>query len=418
MSRSHIAGLDLGTTKVCVVVARSVGGAAEIIGMGQAPSAGMRKGVVVDMEAVTESITKAIRAAEESAGVDINRAYVGVSGSHLSCMKSFGTTGVRGREVSEQDVENVLNSAGTVLIPVEREVLHVMPMDYVLDGQDGIRRPVGMSGVRLDANVTLITASHTSLENVTKCCERAGVGVMEITFEGIASAKAVLRPYERESGVAVIDLGGGSTDVTVFRDGGLIHAASIPVGGNHFTNDIAIGLKISQHEAERVKRTYGYAVGGTDGPQEMVVKTMDGRPLKMRRANLGEIILPRCEEVFELIMDEIADGLIKAEASCIVLTGGAALLEGIDRVAEAKLGIPVRLGVPENMEGSLVPSEPMYSTGVGLVLHAVEEQWSAYDDVVESIKKSFRVFKRALTQPILFGLKKPRNEYGIQRNIG
>ena len=416
MSSKHIVGVDLGTTKVCVVVARPMGGPVEVTGIGIAPSSGMRKGVVVDMEAVTGSIREALKRAEESAGVDIRKAYVGVSGSHMGCMKSYGTTGIRNREVTDQDVQDALDSAGTVLVPLDREVLHVMPTDYVLDGQDGIVRPVGMAGVRLEANVMLITAAHSCVENVTKCCQRAGIYVKDVVFEGIASAHAVLRHYERETGVAVVDIGGGSTDVTVFRQGGLCHAASIPVGGNHFTNDIAIGLKVSQYEAERVKKDYGYAIDSIDGPLQMEVTAMDGRAVKMRRANMGEIILPRCEEIFELIKEEVVEALVSAETSCVVLTGGAALLKGMDRVAEAKLGIPVRIGVPENVTGVDVPLEPMYSTGMGLVLHGVQEEWSGYDDLMESVRNRFRGFKRVLTQPVSLGFKRSRSEYGISRN--
>jgi len=415
MSRKHIVGLDLGTTKVCVVVARPMGGSAEVAGIGIAPSTGMRKGVVVDMEAVTSSIREALKRAEESAGVDIRKAYVGVSGSHMGCIKSYGTTGIRNREVTDQDVQDVLDSAGTVLVPLDREVLHVMPTDYVLDGQDGIVRPVGMAGVRLEANVMLITAAHSCVENVTKCCTRAGIYVKDVVFEGIASAKAVLRHYERETGVAVVDIGGGSTDVTVFRQGGLCHAASIPVGGNHFTNDIAIGLRVSQYEAERVKKAYGFAIDSLEGPLQMEVTAMDGRAVKMRRANMGEIILPRCEEIFELIKEEVVEALVSAETSCVVLTGGASLLRGIDRVAEAKLGIPVRIGVPENMTGVDAPVEPMYSTGIGLVLHGVQEEWNEYDDLMESVRNGFRGFKRILTQPVSLGFRRSRSEYGISR---
>ena len=418
MSQKTIVGLDLGTTKVCVVVARPVGGAAEVLGVGIAPSAGMRKGVVVDMEAVTSSIREAVKRAQSSSGIDIRSAYVGVSGSHLGCKKSYGNTSTRNNEVTARDVEDVLDSAGTVLVPLDREVLHVMPTDYVLDGQDGIVRPVGMAGARLEANVMLITAAHSCVENVTKCCQRAGLWVRDIVFEAIASSKAVLRHYEREGGVAVVDIGGGSADIAVFNRGGLCHAASMPVGGNHFTNDIAIGLKVSHLEAERVKKAYGYAVSGSNGGESnrMEVTSMDGRPVKMRRSNLGEIILPRCEEIFDLLKQEAEDALMKAEAACVVLTGGSSLLEGIATVAEARFGIPVRIGVPENMTGLDVPGGPMYSTGVGLVLYGVEEQWNEYDDFIESIRNKFRGVKRVLTQPVNLGFRRARSAYGITRN--
>jgi len=413
MSGKHIVGLDIGTTKVCVVVASQHPEGTEVLGLGLAPSQGMRKGVVVDMDAVTSSIRDAVSRAEEASGINIRRAYVGVSGSHMGCMRSYGTTGIRGKEVTEQDVENVLESAGTVLIPLEQEVLHVMPMDYVLDGQDGIVRPVGMSGVRLEANVTLVTASHACVDNVTKCCERAGIAVTDVVYEAVASAKAVLRPYELESGVAVLDLGGGSTDLAVFKQGGLCHAASLPVGGNHFTSDIAIGLKVSRQEAERIKRAYGYAVGFEAGPVEMDATSMDGRPRKMRRSLLGEIILPRCEEIFELLHDEIKEALMMSEASCVVLTGGTALLEGIDRVAEARLGIPVRIGEPTGMEDAEAGPSPVFATGMGLALYGAESEWNEYDDFVEGMRARFKSLRRMLTQPVGLGFRKSRPDYGI-----
>ncbi len=416
MSMKTIVGLDLGTTKVCVVVARLTGGAAEVIGVGIAPSSGMRKGVVVDMEAVTSSIKEAVNRAEAASGTDIRSVYVGVSGSHLGCELCYGTTVISNNEVTDQDVEDVLDHAGTALIPLDREVLHVMPMDYVLDGQDSIIRPVGMSGVRLEANVMLVTAAHASVENVTKCCQKAGLWVRDVVFEGIASSKAVLRYYEREAGVAVVDIGGGSTDITVFKEGGLCLAASVPVGGNHFTNDIAIGLKVSQYEAERLKKKYGFAVAGKSDQVDMEVTLMDGRSVNVRCSSLGEIILPRSEEIFDLIKDKAEDALMISEAGSVVLTGGASLLEGMDRVAEAKLGIPVRIGVPENMSGQGVPQEPMYSTGVGLVLYGVEEQWNEYDEFMESVRNKFRGVRRVLTQPVSFAFRRSRTEYGITRN--
>lgn len=397
MGDKYILGLDIGTTKVCAVVARVMGQDGEIIGAGMATAKGLRKGVVVDMDAATEAIRKAVGLAEESSGVRLKAAYIGVSSGHIECAESYGAAGIKGKEVTRKDIERVIDSASTVYVPLDREVLHVLPSDYVIDGQREIVQPLGMSGVRLEASVRVITSSQAALENLVRCCGAAGVEVVDAVFEPLASSRAVLMPSESDYGAAVVDMGGGTTDVAVFKDGRLKHAAVLPVGGDHLTNDIAVGLRIGREEAERVKISHGYAVGGHEGPREMEVKGLDGIRRNIARRYLGEILLPRCEEMFELISGEVRQALMFSASPCVVLTGGTALLEGIDRVAEAKLCLPVRVGVPENgrtvMHKEVIAS-PVHSTAVGLMLHGVEAERGAYEDVLAGMRERFGNLKR------------------------
>jgi cell division protein FtsA len=407
MGAKYILGLDIGTTKVCAVVAKAEGESAEIIGAGITPSRGMKKGVVVDMEAATASVARAVSLAGKSSGVELKAAYVGVAGGHILCQESYGATGIKGKEVTRKDVDRVIEAASTVFVPLEREVLHVLPTDFTVDGQGGVARPLGMSGVRLEANVRVITASQAALENLVRCCEDAGITVIEIIFEPIASFKAVARTYEAASAVAVVDIGGGTTDVAVYREGGLRHASVLPVGGGHLTNDIAIGLKVSTDEAERVKKEYGYALwnGKRSGPEEMEVMDLDGERKKMPARYLGEILLPRCEEIFELIGEEIRRALLYTSSSCVVLTGGAALLEGLDRVAEAKLGVPVRVGLPANASAPALrelTESPMYSTSVGLMLYGLQAERGVYDDLVLGLREKLKKVKKGFAGVFAF----------------
>ncbi len=414
MGAKYVLGLDIGTTKVCAVVARAEGESAEIIGAGITPSRGMKKGVVVDMEAASASVARAVSLAGKSSGVELKAAYIGVAGGHILCQESYGATGIKGKEVTRKDVDRVMESASTVFVPLEREVLHVLPTDYAVDGQGGVVRPLGMSGVRLEANVRVITASQAALENLLRCCEDAGITVIEMVFEPIASFKAVAREYETASGVAVVDIGGGTTDVAVYREGGLRHAAVLPVGGGHLTNDIAIGLKVSPEEAERVKKDYGYALRDRkrDLHEEMEVTDLDGGKRTMPVRYLGEMLLPRCEEIFELIGEEIRRALLYTSSSCVVLTGGAALLEGMDRVAEAKLGVPVRVGLPANASAGAfrdLAESPMYSTSVGLMLYGLQAERGMYDDILLGLREKFKKAKKGFAGVFAFA-RNPQTE--------
>jgi cell division protein FtsA len=366
-----IVGLDVGTTKICAIVGEVVNDGLEFRGISTSASRGLRKGVVVNVEAAVESIRNAVKAAESSAGAEINSVYVGISGGHIKGFNSYGAAGVRGRQVSDVDVERVIDSAKAVYVPLDREVLHVIPTGYTLDGQNGIRDPIGMIGSRLEAKVYILTGAITSVQNLLKCCEEAGIEVNDIVFEPLASAEAVLTDDERDLGVAVVDIGGGTTDIILYRDGWLRHSSVLAVGGNHFTNDVAVGLRISVTEAERLKKSFGnVAVDMTDKTNEITI-AQSGQERRIQRSRLSEIIRPRAEELLDLIKAElIACSGYDIASMGVVLTGGGALLEGFDRMAEVMLGLPVRIGLPRDLRGCLdVMNNPIYSTGAGLVLY-------------------------------------------------
>jgi cell division protein FtsA len=347
--RNIIVGLDVGTTKICSVVGEVVEGKLKICAIGTSQSTGLRKGVVMDIESTVESIKRAVNEAESFAGLEIDGVYVGITGGHIKGFDSYGAIGIRGKEVSHLDVERVIDSAKAVYVPLDREVIHVIPTGYMLDGQNGIRDPIGMAGVRLEAKVHIVTGAITSVQNLLKCCEKAGCEVIDIVFEPIASAEAVLTDDERELGVAIVDIGGGTTDIILYKDGWLRHTSVLAIGGNHFTNDIAVGLRISVSEAERLKRSFGSAI------------------------YLSEIIQPRAEELLDLIRTELMScSAYDIASSGIVLTGGGSLLDGLDRMAEAVLGLPVRIGFPKDIKGCKgITNNPMYATGVGLVLYGL-----------------------------------------------
>jgi cell division protein FtsA len=366
-----IVGLDVGTTKICAIVGEVVKGDLEFRGISTSASRGLRKGVVVNVEAAVESIRNAVKAAESSAGAEINSVYVGISGGHIKGFNSYGAAGVRGKEVSYVDVERVIDSAKAVYVPLDREVLHVIPTGYTLDGQNGIRDPIGMVGTRLEAKVYILTGAITSVQNLLKCCEEAGIEVSDIVFEPLASAEAVLTDDERELGVAVVDIGGGTTDIILYRDGWLRHSSVLAVGGNHFTNDVAVGLGISVSEAERVKKSLGnVAADMTDDTNEISIM-QSGQERKIPRSRLSGIIQPRAEELLDLIRAElVACSGYDIASTGVVLTGGGALLEGLGRMAETLLGLPVRIGFPRHIKGCAdIMNNPIYATGAGLVLY-------------------------------------------------
>jgi len=370
-----IVGLDVGTTKVCAVVGRMVRGELEFCGVSSFPSTGLRKGVIVDVESTAESIQRALRSAEGSTGVEINAVHVGISGGHIKGFISYGVVAVKGKEVSPLDVERAIDSARAAYVPLDREVLHVIPAGYVLDGQNGIREPVGMIGERLEANVYIVTGAVTSVQNLLRCCEKAGVKSADIVFEPLASAEAILTDDEKEIGVAVVDVGGGTTDAILFKEGWMRNSSVIAVGGNHFTNDIAVGLRISVTEAERIKKRFGTAGAVMVNDSEEIESAERGKEQKITHGRLIEIIMPRAEELLEMVRKDLRsrDGYRIASAG-VVLTGGGSLLGGFARMAEDILGMPVRIGFPRDIKGCRdIANNPMYSTGAGLVRYAVNE---------------------------------------------
>jgi len=375
---SLIVGLDIGTSKVCAIVGEMTEQGVEVIGVGSHLSQGLRKGVVINIESTVESIKKAVEEAELMAGCEIKSVFTGIAGGHIKGFNSHGIVAVKNKEVSERDVERVIDAAKAVAIPMDREVLHILPQDYIIDEQDGIKEPLGMSGVRLEAKVHIVTGAVTSAQNIIKCCNRTGLNVADIVLEPLASAEAVLTSEEKELGVALVDMGGGTTDIALFHDGAVKHTAVLAIGGNHLTSDIAAGLRTPIGEAEKIKQRYGYARTNMVTRDEKVeVPSVGGRnPRTISRQILCEIIEPRLDEIFQLIRREIAkSGYDGSLASGVVMTGGSTLLPGMVEMGEDVMGMPARLGVPMHVGGLVdVISSPIYATGVGLVLYGMKRQ--------------------------------------------
>ena len=367
-----IVGLDIGTTKICVIVAERSENGVDIVGIGTHPSRGLRKGVVVDIEATVESIKAAVEDAELMADCEINAVYAGIAGSHIRGINSHGVVAVKDGEVREGDVKRVIDAAKAVAIPMDREVIHVLPQEFIIDDQDGIREPLGMSGVRLEAKIHIVTAAVTSAQNVVKCANKAGLDVIDIVLEPLASAQAVLASDERDLGVCMIDIGGGTTDIAVFQDGSIKNTAVLGLGGYHLTNDIAVGLRTPFDEAERIKKKFGVASSRYLASDDVIsVPSVGGRrPREVSRKILCEIIEPRVEEILSLARQEITKaGLEDMIPSGVVLTGGASALAGMPELAEEIFEAPVRRGSPTQIGGLQdVVRSPMYATGVGLVV--------------------------------------------------
>jgi len=368
----QIVGLDIGTTKICAIVGEVADEGIDIVGIGSHPSKGLRKGVVVNIESTVASIKKAIEEAELMAGCEITSAYAGIAGGHIKGLNSHGIVAIKNKEVATTDVERVIDAAQAVSIPLDREVIHVIPQQFIVDDQDGVRDPVGMSGVRLEAKVHIVTGAVTSAQNIIKCCNRAGLNVNDIILQQLAASEASLSTDERELGVVLVDIGGGTTDIAVYSGGSVIHTAVLTLGGNHLTNDIAVGLRTPAHEAERIKLKYGCATAGLVHKDETIeVPSVGGRnPRVLSRQILAEIIEPRMEEVFTLVQQEISrSGCEDMVAAGVVLTGGSCIMEGVPELAEQIFNLPVRRGVPRGIGGLVdVVRSPMYATGVGLVL--------------------------------------------------
>jgi len=368
-----IVGLDVGTTKISAIVGEVNDNGVEIIGIGTQPSRGMRKGVVINIDATVESIRKAVEEAELMAGAQITSVYCAIAGSHIRGFNSHGIVAVKNREVQESDVKRVLDAARAVAIPMDREVLHVLPQEYIVDEQDGIMEPLGMSGVRLEAKVHIVTAAVTSTQNIIRCCNRTGLEVKDIVLGQLAASEAVLIPDEKELGAALVDIGGGTTDVVVFSQGAVRQTAVFGLGGNHLTNDIAVGLRTPLVESEKIKTKYGCALTAMVKKEEMIeVPSVGGRRSRsLSRQILAEIIEPRMEEIFSLVHREILkSGYENLIPSGVVLTGGTASLEGLPELVEQIFNLPVRRGYPAGVGGLMdVVNNPMYATGVGLILY-------------------------------------------------
>ncbi len=392
-----IVGLDIGTTKICCVVGEISQGDVNIIGIGTHPSIGLRKGVVVNIESTVDSIKKAVEEAELMAGCEISSVYTGIAGGHITGFNSRGIVAIKGPEITENDVERVIDAARAVAIPMDREVIHVLPQEYIVDEQAGIQNPVGMAGVRLEAKIHIVTGAVTSAHNIVKCCNRSGLDVCDIVLESLASGEAVLTDEEKELGTALLDLGGGTTDLAIFSDKNIRHTFVLALGGNNLTNDVAIGLRAPHADAEKIKTRYGTCLSRNVNADDMIeVPGMGGRDArKLPRQILGEILEPRMEEMFTLAKREIyRAGLENSIPSGLVLTGGTSLLEGTTEIAESVFNLQTRLGKPQGITGLVdVVNNPMYATGVGLVLYGANNQ----------TEKKFRIrdaniFNRIVTQ--------------------
>ncbi len=368
-----IVGLDIGTTKICAVVADRREDRIDVVGIGTHPSRGLRKGVVVDIDATVASIKHAVEEAELMADCEITSVYAGIAGGHIRAFNSHGVVAVKDQEVSQNDVKRVIDAAKAVAIPMDREVIHVIPQEFIIDDQDGIREPLGMSGVRLEAKIHIVTAAVTSAQNIVKCANKAGLNVIDIVLEPLASSEATLARDERDLGVCLIDIGGGTTDIAVFADGSIKHTSVLGLGGYHVTNDIAVGLRTPFEEAERIKKKFGVVAARYLASDDVItVPSVGGRrPREVSRKILCEIIEPRMEEIFCLARQEISKaGLEERIPSGVVLTGGCSALESAAELAEEIFEAPVRLGTPTHIGGLQdVVRSPMYATGVGLVLY-------------------------------------------------
>ena len=376
MSSKIIVGLDIGTTKICAVVGEVRPDGVEIIGMGTHPSEGLRKGVVVNIENTVNSIKEAVEEAEIMAGCEISSVYTGIAGGHIDSTKSYGIIPMKGKEITKKDLDRVIESATTINIPMDREVLHTLVQDYIVDGQEGIIDPLGMSCTRLEANVHIVTGAVASAQNIIKCANRAGLDVADIVLQPIASSETVLSKEESNLGAAIIDFGGGTTDMAVFSKGTIKYTSVLALGGDNLTYDLTVGLRTPKLEAEKIKIKYGCALTSMIGPDDVIevpsVGDRKSRPLS--RQIIGEILEPRVEEIFSMLYTDLErSGYSSFINAGVILTGGSSELEGITEMAEQIFDVPARIGYPSNILGLVdVVNRPMYATAVGLVLYGAK----------------------------------------------
>ncbi len=367
-----IVGLDIGTSKVLAIVGEiSPSGEVEIVGVGHYPARGMRKGVVANIESTVQSIQRAVEEAELMAGCQIYSVFAGIAGAHINSFNSHGVVAIRDKEVASGDVDRVIEAARALAIPNDQKILHILPQEFIIDGQEGIREPIGMSGVRLEAKVHIITGAVSAAQNIIKCIRRCGLQVDDVILEQLASSQSVLAEDEKDLGACLVDIGGGTTDIAIFTDGAIRHTAVIPIAGDQVTNDIAVALRTPTHAAEEIKKKYGCAlIQLAHGDETIEAPSVGDRPpRKLARQTLAEVIEPRVEELFELVKGELRrSGFEELMGSGVVLTGGSSKMEGMVDLAEEVFHMPVRLGMPKYIGGlSEVVKNPIYATGVGLI---------------------------------------------------
>ncbi len=371
--KNLIVGLDIGTSKVSAIVGEvSPEGGIEIIGIGFHPSRGLKKGVVVNIESTVQSIQRAVEEAELMAGCQIHSVFTGIAGNHIRSLNSHGIVAIRDKEVTSSDVERVIDAARAVAIPADQKILHILPQEFIIDNQEGIREPIGMSGVRLEARVHMVTGAVSAAQNIVKCVRRCGLEVDDIILEQLASSESVLIDDEKELGVCLVDIGGGTTDIAVFTEGAIRHTSVIPIAGNQVTNDIAVALRTPTQNAEEIKIKYACALAQLATADETieVPSVGDRPPRRLARQTLAEVVEPRYEELLTLVQAELRrSGFEDLIAAGVVLTGGSSKMEGLIDLAEEILHMPVRLGVPQTVSGLVdVVRNPIYSTGVGLLM--------------------------------------------------
>ena len=372
-----IVGLDIGTSKVVAIVGEiGTGGEIEVVGIGSHPSKGMKKGVVVNIESTVQSIQRAVEEAELMAGCQIHSVFVGIAGSHIRSLNSHGIVAIKDREVYSADLERVIDAAQAVAIPADQKVLHILPQEYVIDHQEGIKEPMGMSGVRLEAKVHLVTCAVNAAQNIEKCIRRCGLEVEDIILEQLASSYSVLTEDERELGVCLVDIGGGTTDIAIFTEGSIRHTGVIPIAGDQVTNDIAMALRTPTQYAEEIKIKYACALTQLAGPDETIkVPSVGDRPPRdLSRQSLAEVVEPRYDELFPLVQAELRrSGFEDMVPAGVVLTGGTSKMEGVVELAEEIFHMPVRVGYPQSVQGLTdIVRNPIYATGVGLLQYGAE----------------------------------------------
>lgn len=377
--KNLIVGLDIGTSKVVVIVGEvDTGGQIEVVGVGSHPSRGLKKGVVVNIESTVQSIQHAVAEAEQMAGCRIHSAYTGISGSHIRGLNSHGVTAIKDQEVTQEDVERVIEAAQVVAIPTDQKILHVLPREFIIDGQEGIQDPVGMSGVRLEARVHIVTGAVSAVQNIVKCVQRCGLEVDDIILQQLASSRAVLNPDERELGVCLLDIGGGTTDLAVFTHGAISHTAVIPIAGDQVTNDIAVAFRTPTQSAEDIKIKHACCLKYLPGSDERidVASVGDRAARSFSRYDLAEVVEPRYAEFFEFAQKELQrSGFENLIAAGLVLTGGSARMQGVAELAEEVFHMPVRVGWPHDVTGlQELVHNPVYATAVGLLLFGNENR--------------------------------------------